>query len=70
MTPKDLIVGHVEQNNQAAKKWLRWLGADIAFPVSKSSRNRARGEFWPPGVGVGLERRRAAAAPVIISHVV
>jgi|SRR5215472_2545499 len=27
-----LVVGHVEVGNHAARKWLRWLGAEIGVP--------------------------------------
>jgi hypothetical protein len=38
----DVIVGHVEVGNCAARRWLRWLGADIGVPENGFSTFKIR----------------------------
>lgn len=38
----ELIVGHVQVGNAPARKWLRWLGAEIESPIDQYSTFRIR----------------------------
>jgi hypothetical protein len=38
----DIIIGHVEVGNTSARRWLRWLGAEIAAPEKGFSKFEIR----------------------------